>query len=474
MFKKSYIKFICFLIIFGCVICYINHILKFKNTDGIYSLTTFYDLDKDTVDVLILGSSHAFENYNTEVFWDQYGIAAYDLGASFQPVWNTYYYYKEALKTQHPKFVVLDVHTLSYGYDYSANTINIKSTAGMKWSKDRYNAVKASVSDDNFINTLMPYMQYHNRYSSLGGEDFYEYKNDPVLEYWNGFYCNFDTYPMENTDLSYVDGCMDLMPKMEEYYRKIIDLSIENNIPILMVVSPYASVTEEDQKRFNQAAKIAEEYSVPFINCNNNYSDMGIDYMYDMGDSSHLNYRGSYKFSTYIGNIIKSNYDIPDRRGDEKYIRWDKYSEFICQQYIDQSIIDFGNLNDIILLLNSEMDVYISIEEDIDYISEEAVNMLSNLGITNLVPGNLYYINNKNVIWDSISSDSPYYYKNNKHNDIMLEKSNKDNQGNKIIIDNDIYNQNKEMINVVIYDNKTCKVIKNISVNPYTCEMLLY
>lgn len=83
---------ICFIVILTVVLLYTNRVFKVKYGDGIYDVTKFYELENETVDVLILGSSHAFEDFNTGTLWSEYGMAAYVLGGSVQPMWNTYYY----------------------------------------------------------------------------------------------------------------------------------------------------------------------------------------------------------------------------------------------------------------------------------------------------------------------------------------------------------------------------------------------
>ena len=95
--KKTVVRITGFLLILLMVLAGINRVFKMKYGDGIYSLTKFYEQKKDSVDVLVLGSSHAFENINTGTLWDEYGMASYVLGGSRQPSWNTYYYLKEAL-----------------------------------------------------------------------------------------------------------------------------------------------------------------------------------------------------------------------------------------------------------------------------------------------------------------------------------------------------------------------------------------
>ena len=76
--------------------------------------------------------------------WDEYGIAAYDLGGTIQPLWNTYFYMKEALKTQTPKLIVLDCYTATLTEEYQEESGMIKNTFGMKFSKNKIDAICAS------------------------------------------------------------------------------------------------------------------------------------------------------------------------------------------------------------------------------------------------------------------------------------------------------------------------------------------
>lgn len=66
-----------------------------------------------------MGSSHSFVNFNNGTLYEEYGIASYDLGGSLQPMWNSYYDLKEALKTQTPELIVLE----GYGTTYDLNIL---------------------------------------------------------------------------------------------------------------------------------------------------------------------------------------------------------------------------------------------------------------------------------------------------------------------------------------------------------------
>ena len=130
--KKSVIRIFSFLIIITLVLLYCNSVLKPKSADGLSTYSAFYDLDKNTVDVLVLGSSHAFVNFSTDTLWSEYGISSFNLGGGVQPFWNTYYNLKEALKTQKPELIVLDAYAATLDFDYSDSNRTRSNTFGMK------------------------------------------------------------------------------------------------------------------------------------------------------------------------------------------------------------------------------------------------------------------------------------------------------------------------------------------------------
>lgn len=60
---------------------------------------------------------------------------------------------------------------------------------------------------------------------------------------------------------------------------------------------------------------------------------MGLDWQHDFYNSKHVNYVGAEKYTDYLVKYINENYELPDRRGDERYKSWekayDKYLDFV-------------------------------------------------------------------------------------------------------------------------------------------------
>ena len=323
---KDILKSILFLAGLAVLLLLCMSVLSFKHEDGSLPMRNYYDLPEDTVDVLMVGSSHIGMNVNTKLLWDEYGIAAYKCWGSTQPIWNTYYYLKECLKTQNPKVVMIDVHGASFSYEYSDYILQTKNLTGMRFSENKIDAVKTSSLKDGWADLLLGFPTYHSRYSELTKEDFeyFPWNRHPELKELSN--ASMDVvYPFRMIDIAGVEGSEPLKEKEELYLRKIIELCQENGLPLELIVSPY-QVSEGEVKRYRSAAEIAGEYSnVHFTNFNEIYKDYSIDTYRDYVDPGHLNKNGVPKYTHAIAELLEA-YRLPDRRTDVNHI-WNRTKE---------------------------------------------------------------------------------------------------------------------------------------------------
>lgn len=312
---------ICKMIVFVTLLCvalsYFNHLLAFKHPDGVRQMEQFYQLDKGSVDVLVLGSSHAFVNVNPELLYQEEGIAAYNLCASMQPMWHTYYYLKEALKYQTPKLIVLDVFRITEKNTFSNESTLVKSTFGMRFSKEKWESIlagiKAGQERDAYL-YLLEFPLYHSRYTELTQEDF---QYESVLdETYKGFYPVYETQKMIKPDVSDVTAKEPIEEKTKQYFERILKLAHEEAIPVLLINAPYI-LNEKDKKIYNSLELLLEEYEesyqVAYKDFNEDYEAMGLDFSSDFADYDHLNDKGTQKFNAYFADFIKENYAIPNK-----------------------------------------------------------------------------------------------------------------------------------------------------------------
>lgn len=453
--KETGVKIVGITLAFCIVLGYVNHVLALKHDDGSYCVTNFYELEKDTVDVLVLGSSHAFMSFNTGVLWREHGISSYVLSASAQPMWNSYYYLKEALKTQTPKLIVLEGYRVIEEDEYTSARFAIRSTYGLKWSRNKIDAIKASVPQGERLGFVLGYTQYHDRYTELSEEDFTLRKKAEKYEAWKGFEWGLRTTPVENADVSECIEYIDLMEKTEKYYRAIMELAQEHNIPIMVVIAPYTNMPQQDQKMYNSAQKIAEEYQVPFLNYN--MIDLDIDYTRDMYDESHLNGRGSCKFTSKWGEYITQHYDFQDHRGDSVYDSWEcdaQYLDALMEDEKMREVTEACQMPEYIVRDNYY--TFVSIDGYCELEQEAVRGILEKLGISDAYGGGIWYFAGGEAVWSSGNEEALQYFETKRH-DFMLKRVRNTDGGyeNVICIDNQGYKIVGDGINVVIFDTVT-------------------
>lgn len=310
---KIFLRTALFLVLF-CVSFYIvDKTLQFKYDDGVTPMEDFYTYPDDSIDVILLGSSHLGVNIDTTILSNQFGIASYKLWGSVQPIWNSYHNLVEALKTQHPKVVVLEALGLVHDTEYYGYVNAVKNTMGLKWSKNKVDAIFASYEPGDVENAFFPMAQYHSRYAELTDADFsYYFWEHPQSEHntqnWNAI-CPMGE-PSETTEK------LALGEKQLTYFKKIKYLCDKNNIPLVVLTAPY-TIPDEERARLNTANEMLTEEGIAQLDCLTNYKDYGIDFETDFGDTAgHLNSAGCAKLSAALGEYLKENYDLPDRTGD--------------------------------------------------------------------------------------------------------------------------------------------------------------
>lgn len=321
--KKKGLLIILSLVVFLIAVRLLLVFLRPKTSDGIKQAAYMYAQPKDTIDVVCMGSSHVLCGVNPQVLWDEYGIASYDYAAAEQPLWLTYYYMKEICRYQKPKVIVLDMFSPArfkddYQYRWLSDNLN-----GVRFSPNKLRMALAGCEKNKIFDYFPSFYNYHGRYDEIGMDDINEMlRTDYTRSAYKGYNLTYkvEERTVPDFETSEQGGLTD---KSEEYLDKIIEYAEEQNIELCWIVIPY-SITEDDERTYNQLDKIAKENNIPFSNYNINYEQIGLDYKSDFSDYSHLNYYGGCKFTRFLAQELKERYDIPDRRGDKRWESWDR------------------------------------------------------------------------------------------------------------------------------------------------------
>lgn len=426
-----------------------------------YPRNSFYEfntkVNNNTVDVLCVGSSHMYCGINPVQLWEDYGIAAYDLAAGSQGIWFSYFYIKEAMKTQNPKVVVLDAYTVPTRVEYfppkaRANFLN------MPLSNDKWKALEVAEDEEKW-DTFWRFPVTHTRYNLLKKNDFNPWGN--MDNSFLGYHYESRIVPYEPgkvLDVKYVTETSTISEKAETYLRKTIELCQKEGVQVILMNAPWPDITKERQEQYNYVQQIADEYEIPFFNGCLLNEEVGMDYTVDsMGDWGHLNYSGVTKWTRYIGDYLSANYDLPDHRGDKTYEVWEQETVKLNARIRKDELAKAESMDDVARTLGDLDGLCLTIEYRGNYQRDDTELPQFNLGesLDVSAPGT-YIIRNGEVI-DYADGTEKFnfvlYLKNS-----VLNVNNK--EGNKgITLDRNSYSIVKNGINILVYDEYLNEIV---------------
>lgn len=260
------LRSLAFLLVFAVLATYTLYVLTPKDDFGAGTMFRFYTQPEDSIDVLALGTSVTYSGINTNVLWANWGIASYNLASAEQSYWNTYYYLKEALKTQKPKLILLDGKACVYENDESPRGRTIVGTYGILSPDNRIGAMKASNSE--WFSHVLGFPQIHENWKDITLNDFkVPAWMEGRSEAWKGYVESLKTESHIKPSLVWTNIHKPLQAKQVEYFEKICDLAEEYGIPVLLVAYPNPGYADE-HLYYNSLWELADARGIPHINLN--------------------------------------------------------------------------------------------------------------------------------------------------------------------------------------------------------------
>lgn len=352
------------------------------------SFMNFYELDRNSVDVLILGSSHAQTSIIPQELYDQYGITSYNLGSNAQSVVLSYYILRDVLRTQQPEVVVLETYML-FPY-YEEESLNCTDSEirrvlnHMQLSPVKLEAIYDLCSHDEDLNALsylLTNIQYHDRWKELDENDFRTQERR-----WDDFLMGYELFTGTN-DLAYEplqvgesDEFEDMMPLMEEYLDKITALCGQSGIELVLVKTP---TTDHTIGRHNTLQQYAEENGILFYDFNEEdlYILAQFDFSNDLFDYGHLNYSGALKMTTSLGDLLQGAFDLTPHEDAQ----WDEMEPLYADAIANYDLVQIENLDEYLTALTDDMErytIFITSQDDAaSSLGESSKQLLRNLGL---------------------------------------------------------------------------------------------
>lgn len=336
MTKRQTLKTIIFISIFILILTTLTYVIR-TNGEVKDLFNGFYAQEENTLDVIMIGSSPVYPFYSAPKLWGEQGITCYPLSSHVQRPSAALPLLKEAYKTQKPEVVVFEMrmYTMEDG-DMENNMAYARGvTDNMKYSLNRIYAINRLVSDVSERYTYyFDIFKYHSNWKTIVLPDqiacFKYEKPHPLM----GFVIKDEVGPLEEEripDCTDLTGKTPIPAEQEERLYELLDYLKEQNQQALFIVSPYR-IEPKEQEMYNYMRPIIESYGYDFVNMNEFYEEIGIDFTTDYYDyGGHVNTLGAEKCTTYLGKLLEQ-FHIGDKREEEGYESWEQAYELYLEK----------------------------------------------------------------------------------------------------------------------------------------------
>lgn len=251
----------------------------------------------DTIDVVIVGDSESYSSFSPMQMWEQQGFTSYVCGTPEQYLYQSETFLEKAFENQKPSVVVLETNAI-------------------------YRKMSPSAAVMNTVENMFSIFRYHDRWKSMGSDDFLKPVNYTWTDDMKGYRYNnaVDQAPTKEYMIP-TDQAAPIEALNEEYVKNMAEFCRENGVAFLLVSTP--STVNWNYSRHNGIEALAKEYNIPYIDMNLMRQEIPIDWTKDTRDQGdHLNHSGAVKVSSWFGKFVKEKFSLKDRRQDSSYSQW--------------------------------------------------------------------------------------------------------------------------------------------------------
>lgn len=277
----------------------------------------FYNEPAGEFDVMFFGSSHVYASFSPLELWHETGVKSYVFATQQQPMWATYHYILEALKTQSPSLIVVEMQGMTQAENFAEPAVVHSYLDDLPLSRNKLALIRASDAGDDLPEYLFPLIRYHARWNELTPSDF-TFRRSAAHDPYKGYVLLPDTGFVPTRYDAPVYEVL-LHQKSWDYLLKIAELCRERDIELWLVKAP-SNPEPEQQAVFSSLETALAREGLALDDFSRNPDALGLNLQTDYYDQHHLNAVGAKKFTHRFAEILSDRY--PALRTDPDDPRW--------------------------------------------------------------------------------------------------------------------------------------------------------
>ena len=263
---------------------------------------------KNSLDIIAFGHSGVYSGFSPATMYAQYGYTSDSSAAAKLTCDKANDLLQQALKTQKPKIILLDVDCLYLSPKY-LNTWNVLGA---------------------------PFI-FHSRWKTLKAKDFYCLPGkirQPDLS--KGYMFSQKAYKVAYRDYMGDPAAPPLkLPKRNlKQLNKFVQKCKNNDIALIFI--DFANMTSWNYAKHNYIRQYADKHGIDFLDMNVAQETYAVDFEKDFRDNgNHYNVYGAEKATKFLGAFLNEHYGdiLDDRRQDARFAYWQDALNYYRQQF---------------------------------------------------------------------------------------------------------------------------------------------
>ncbi len=345
--KKKVFLYIGKALIFSLLLVYLlvhySYAVRPELSHTRYNINGYYAEPKDSLDVVFVGSSGTMSAFIPLKAYQEFGFTSYNFCTNETAYEAFPYCVKEALKSQTPDVLLIDIKTLVRPYSINMMLAEDRegdirfNTDSFKWSPDRVEFLWRFLPHTaDYLPYFFDILKYHDQPFDPDNWDC----ADPFLN--RGYH-----FLGWGHDISFLERTDDVLPvsaEVESTLEEVLEVcrQADPEIEIVFMYYPYAGpmiYTDTPMEFLNYLQGRIEEEGYPFLNCLDHFDEFNFDVDRDYWNNGHWSIFGAEKITAWMGSYLTEHYDLPDHRGEAAYAQWDADIapfEALCQAERDK------------------------------------------------------------------------------------------------------------------------------------------
>ena len=297
--------------------------------------------EKNSIDVLVIGNSHAFTAYSPMQVWEELGVSSWVLGSGGVNAEQKLALLEQGLKTQSPRLVILELWNLDEE-DYplpNSDARNENFYRRMPFGAPKLRSAYKNFNGEITWSYIFPLMRYHSRYAELERRDVIKLlRKRSVRKSSAGAALRtevrkreFDTlYPVDFTAQSITNVERDKRSTNLAYIKKCVKLIQDSGATPILLMSPVANVTNRTKNDLDKQVILSDELLLRIKLIDMNDPELAADAGFvfeDFRDPGHLYLWGMHKSTNWlINNVLSPEFKDSAARGypSQSIAWWDK------------------------------------------------------------------------------------------------------------------------------------------------------